>query len=510
MANTRQEVLAQMQSAAVAAVATVSGDKMRTRMMHFAVDDDFCVYLASMKGDPKTSQMTHHPGLSLLVYFSTPEFNDSQEIEFTGVASFVRNPEERKKALEITAVKSPVVKYLKDTGNTDVLDFIKVKPQLVKQRVFKEIVQGMPPTVIEFPGSEAAVSEWGLLKKRVANWYRELRPAFLTAALVPVLLGTAIAFSQQGGVQWGYFLLTLLAGLLIHGGANAINDYFDHKSGNDEANREFVRPFSGGSRLIQLGLLTPTEVLGIALFCFIVSSAIGIYLAFATGPLILALGLIGMLSGFFYTGRPFYWAKRGFGELLVGLNFGPLMALGAYYVQTQSFSWLPVVAAAPVGLLIAAVLFINEFPDYNADKAVGKSTWVVRLGPRNSILPFAATTLLANAAVIAGVVAGYLPAVSLLALLTLPASVIAIRYAAKSYGKSFDLAPANALTVIGHLAVGLAITWAFAWQGAGGQAAGVVAVLGAVFLGFVAYMYWHVEHQKKVFHGLKGVVERKA
>ena len=186
------------------------------------------------------------------------------------------------------------------------------------------------------------------------------------------------------------------------------------------------------------------------------------------------------------------------------------MALGAYYVQTQIFSWLPVAAAAPVGLLIAAVLFINEFPDYKADKAVGKSTWVVRLGRRNSVLPFAVTTLAANAAVIAGVVIGYLPAVSLLALLTLPASVIAIRSAAKSYGKSFDLAPANALTVIGHLAVGLAITWAFAWQGAGGQAAGVVAVMGIVFLGFVAYMYWHVEHQKKVFHGLKGVVERKA
>ncbi|MEK7848956.1 MAG: prenyltransferase, partial [Chloroflexota bacterium] len=218
------------------------------------------------------------------------------------------------------------------------------------------------------------------------------------------------------------------------------------------------------------------------------------------------LGVEGVLSAFFYTGRPFYWAKRGVGELLVGLNFGPLMALGAYYVQTGAFSWAPVVAAVPIGLLIAAVLFINEFPDYEADKAVGKRTWVVRLGLRRAVLPFAVVMAVANLTVIAGIALDYLPVAAVLALVALPASVMAIRYAAAHYSRSFDLAPANALTITGHLAVGLALTWAFAWQGVGREGLGVVVVLGVAFLALVAYLYWNVEHQKHIFHGLKGVV----
>ncbi|MDP6510552.1 MAG: 1,4-dihydroxy-2-naphthoate octaprenyltransferase [Dehalococcoidia bacterium] len=510
MSHSREEVLSLLRGAEVAAVATVSGDRMRTRMMHFAIDDDFHIYLATMKGDPKTLQMTNNPGLSLLLHLPASDFSESQEIELTGVAHFVRDPEERQKALEITATKSPVVKYLTETGNSDALDCIKVEPQLIKLRVFREIVQGLPPSVIEFPGSGEVVNEWGLLGRKVTNWYRVLRPSSLTASLVPVLLGVAVAFSQLGGtLNWGYFLLTLLAGVLLQGGTNTINDYFDHKNGNDEANREFVRPFSGGSRLIQLGLLTPVEVLGLSLFCFLASTGIGLYLAWAVGPVLLVLGAVGLLSAFFYTGRPFYWARRGVGELLVGLNFGPLMALGAYYVQTHSFSWLPVVAATPVGLLIAAVLFINEFPDYAADKAVGKNTLVVRLGLRRAVVPFAIMMVAAKLAVIGGIALGYLPLAALLALVTLPASVMAIRYAASHYSRSFDMAPANALTITGHLAVGLALTWVFAFQGAGREGLVMMAVLGAVFLGFIAYLYWNVEHQKRIFHGLKGVVEEK-
>ncbi|MDP6782562.1 MAG: pyridoxamine 5'-phosphate oxidase family protein, partial [Dehalococcoidia bacterium] len=229
MSHSREEVLSLLRGAEVAAVATVSGDRMRTRMMHFAIDDDFHIYLATMKGDPKTLQMTNNPGLSLLLHLPASDFSESQEIELTGVAHFVRDPEERQKALEITATKSPVVKYLTETGNSDALDCIKVEPQLIKLRVFREIVQGLPPSVIEFPGSGEVVNEWGLLGRKVTNWYRVLRPSSLTASLVPVLLGVAVAFSQLGGtLNWGYFLLTLLAGVLLQGGTNTINDYFDH------------------------------------------------------------------------------------------------------------------------------------------------------------------------------------------------------------------------------------------------------------------------------------------
>ncbi len=406
----------------------------------------------------------------------------------------------------MTAKRSPVVKYLTETGNSNMLDCIKVVPDTIKFRIFSEIVQGIPPTVIEFPQNRQVISDWHLIKMKLQNWAMALRVPFLTASLVPVLLGTAIAWFTSGTLYWGFFLLTLLAGLLIHIGNNVINDYSDHRGGNDEVNREFVRPFSGGSRVIQLGLLTPVEVLSGALLAFLLSALIGFYLAWARGPLILVLGAIGLISGMFYTGGPFNWAKRGIGELLVGLNFGILMTLGAYYVQTQSFSWLPVIAAIPLSLLIAAVLYINEFPDFTADKQVGKNTLVVRLGRERAVILYALIMAGVYLSIGLGVVTGVLPLTVLLGLLTLPLAVRAVQYASKHHSSTFDLVPANALTVTGHLATGLLLTLAFAWEALGAAGLVYVVILSVVFVGFIVFMYRYVERQKNIFLGLKQAV----
>lgn len=502
----KEEILSLMEGMPVAAVATSAGEGMRIRMMHYATDDNFNIYLATIKGDPKTVQMTHHPSISLLLHHAGGDINASKEVEITGKALFVRDEKERGLALEMTAKRSPVVKYLTETGNSGMLDCIKVVPDTIKFRVFSEIVQGMPPTVIEFPQNRQVISDWHLLKMKLQSWRMALRVPFLTASLIPVLLGTAIAWFTGGTFYWGFFLLTLLAGLLIHIGSNVINDYSDHRSGNDEVNREFVRPFSGGSRVIQLGLLTPVEVLSGALLAFLFSSLIGFYLAWARGPLILVLGAIGLISGLFYTGGPFNWAKRGIGELMVGLNFGILMTLGAYYVQTQSFSWLPVIAAIPVSLLIAAVLYINEFPDFTADKQVGKNTLVVRLGRARAVILYAVMMLAVYLSIGVGVVTGVLPLTALLGLLTLPLAVKAIQYASKHHSSSFDLLPANALTVTGHLATGLLLTLAFIWEALGASGLAYVVILGVVFIGFIIFMYRYVEKQKNIFLGLKQAV----
>ncbi|MBI2848091.1 MAG: 1,4-dihydroxy-2-naphthoate octaprenyltransferase [Chloroflexi bacterium] len=501
-----QELLAVMETVEVAAIATSAGDKLRVRMMHYAADDAFNVYLATMKGDPKTVQMTNHPSISLLITHPGANINESKEIEISGKALFVRDQAERERALQITAKRSPVVKYLVETGNANMLDCIKVVPDTVKFRVFAEIVQGKPPTVVEFPQNKRVVSDWQLIGTKVKNWVMAIRVPFLTASLVPVLLGTAIAWFSVGRLDWGFFLLTLIAGICIHIGTNVINDYADHRTGNDDVNREFVRPFSGGSRVIQLGLLTPVEVLVGAIFFFLISAAIGFYLAWARGPLILLLGAIGLLSGVFYTGGPLNWAKKGLGETIVGLNFGILMTLGAYYVQTQSFSWLPVIAAIPVSLLIFAVLYINEFPDYTADKQVGKNTLVVRLGRKRAISIYTVSMIGAYVAVGAGVAAGTLPLVSLIALVTLPLAIRALQYARRHYESSFDLVPANALTVTVHLATGLLLTLAFVWQAIGAAGLVYVILIGVLFLGFIVWMYRYIERQKNIFFGLKQAI----
>ncbi len=504
--HSQEEILSLMKQAEVAAIATAAGDKVRTRMMHFAAADDFTVYLATMKGDPKTVQITHQPSISILVHRPGDSITESREVEVTGKALLVRDSAERQHALEMTAQKSPVVKHLKEAGNTDILDTVKVVPETIKLRVFKEIVQGMPPTVIEFPQNRQVVSDWPRLMMKTRNWLIAVRGSFLTASLIPMLLGTAVAWSVTGSLHWGYFVLTLLAGLLVQAGTNIINDYFDHRSGNDEVNYEFVRPFSGGSRVIQLGLLSPLEVLTGSLALLALSSAIGIYLAWARGPFLLVLGAIGLVSGVFYSGNPFNWARRGVGEAVVALNFGVLMTLGAYYVQAQALSWLPVIASLPVAGLIGGVLYINEFPDYASDAAVGKRTLVVRLGRQHAVALYAAIMAGTYAALVAGVASGALPVVALLALGSLPLVARAYLYARRHHSQSFDLVPANAMTIICHLTVGLVLTLAFVWNRSGAQGVAYLVPLAAAFAGFVAYMYWYIERQKNIFLKLKKAV----
>lgn len=503
MAHNQEEILQFLKSADVATVATSAGEKIRSRMMHFAVDNDFNFYLATMKGDPKTQEITRNSSIALMVHSSAEDINASREVEINGSASFLRHPEERKRALELTAEKSPVVKHLVAAGNQELLDCLKVKPDVVKFRIFGEIVQGQPPTVLEFPQNRQVTSDWALLKRKLNSWFMELRSPFFTATLAPILTGTAVAWALAGTFHLGYFLLALLAGLLLHAGTNIMNDYADHRSRNDELNREFVRPFSGGSRTIQLGLLSPMEVLAQSLLYFTAASILGIYLAWTRGPLILLLGIIALLSGIFYTARPFNWVSRGIGEAVVGLNFGPLMTLGAYYVQTQTFSWTPLIAGIPIGFLIALVLYINEFPDYQADKAVGKRTWVVRLGRERAVGGYILATAAVYAAVLAGIITKVMPLSSLVALVLIPLSLRAIQFARKHHSSSFELAPANALTIIVHLGTGLLLTWAYLWAGFGAQKAGYLIAGGILVVAFLAFMYLGVEKQVKAASNLR-------
>ena len=127
------------------------------------------------------------------------------------------------------------------------------------------------------------VGERALLGKKAFAWFLAVRVPFLTASITPVLLGGAIAWSTRHEFSWGLLFLTILAGALMHLGVNVINDYFDHASSNDDINVEFIRPFSGGSRVIQMGLLTPLEMLVGAAVLFGLSSAIGLYLAAVDG-----------------------------------------------------------------------------------------------------------------------------------------------------------------------------------------------------------------------------------
>jgi len=305
-------------------------------------------------------------------------------------------------------------------------------------------------------------------ERRSPKWLlllRELRAPFFTASVVPVLLGASLAFYHTGSWHWPLFLWALAGTVLVHAGANVANDYFDHLSGNDEANVVFVRPFTGGSRMIQNKLLSPREVLALSLVCFAAGSAIGLYLAVRVGLFLLILGVIGILGGFFYTAPPVSLVSRGIGELVIAINFGVLPVVGAYFVQTRSFRWDVVLFSLPVAVLISAVLFINQFQDYEADKAVGKRNWVVRLGRRRASQVFFFLMGAWMLPIIAAVLTGAGPALCLIALLPAVTAWKAMSTAAHYYDDPRKLTPANAMTVVTHLTVGVLLALALVTTG---------------------------------------------
>lgn len=294
--------------------------------------------------------------------------------------------------------------------------------------------------------------------RRFILYLEELRAPFFTATIVPVIVGAVVAWHHSSEFHWGLFSLTLGGGILLHTGTNVINDYFDYRSGTDSMNVDYVRPFTGGSRLIQKGLLTPKEVLLESVFAYVGAAAIGCVLMIYRGYPILVLGTVGLLCGYFYTGTPLVLAARGLGELVIGLNFGVLMVLGSYYVQTGRFSLEAFLAAIPVALLIMLVVFINEFQDMKSDGQAGRRTLVVRLGKKKSSRVYLSIVLLCYLLILVLVSLRLISPFALITLLTVPVAARSAAVALVSYDTRERLVPANAGTILLHLSVGLLLS----------------------------------------------------
>ncbi len=220
---------------------------------------------------------------------------------------------------------------------------------------------------------------------KLITLFLALRPKFLLASAAPILVGSALGYATAGTFQLNLFILALLSIMALQAGANMTNDYFDHTSRNDWVNQN-PTPFSGGSRYIQRGILSPKAVLLAALVALAVGSAIGAVIVLLTQSIfILMLGLTGLLGGFFYTAPPVKLGYRYIGEFVIALLFGLLPVYGSYYLQTEMIDTVPLLAACLVGILIFLVILVNEFPDVAADAAVNKKTLVVRFGIPASI-----------------------------------------------------------------------------------------------------------------------------
>ncbi len=211
----------------------------------------------------------------------------------------------------------------------------------------------------------------------VQIWLLAARPKTLPAAAAPVVVGTAVAISEQV-FSPGPALAALLAALLIQVGTNLANDVFDYKKGADKTGR------LGPMRVTQAGLLTPGQVLGGMWLTFGLAALTGLYLVLVGGWPIVVIGLLAIASGIAYTGGPFPLGYNGLGDLFVFIFFGLVAVCGTYYVQAGTVSPAAYWAAGPMGLLATAILVVNNLRDIDTDRAAGKKTLAVRLGARGA------------------------------------------------------------------------------------------------------------------------------
>ncbi|OQX90868.1 MAG: 1,4-dihydroxy-2-naphthoate octaprenyltransferase [Candidatus Coatesbacteria bacterium 4484_99] len=293
------------------------------------------------------------------------------------------------------------------------------------------------------------------------RWIKAIRAPFFTASLVPVVVGTSLAYLHTGTVNLVYALLCLTGLISLHASVNLLNDYGDHITGNDWYNKN-ISPFNAGSRSIQNGELTPREVLIGGIITLILGSLAGLYLNYVShGNVILILGLIGVFSVLFYTLGPLRLGYRGVGELMVGVNFGILSVLGAYYLQANKITLPAILAGIPVALLITAVLYINEFPDHYADKMADKRTLIVILGPDKARVGFYIIIIGTYVSIFLPAILGEFTTLSLISLITIPLAIKITLHLRRYYDKFPDIIPANARTVQLHLITGLLLGLSF-------------------------------------------------
>ena len=288
-------------------------------------------------------------------------------------------------------------------------------------------------------------------------WFLELRAPFFTAAILPVLIAAAFVFWEKGDLNLDLVLITVAGMVSLHAGTNMINDYFDYWS-DDDARNQARTPFNGGSPFLIEGVLKPKSVLAAALMAFGVGGLIGLYLAWTITWWILPLGVIGGLLGLLYVEPRVNLAGRGVGEIAVGLGFGPLMTMGTYLVLTGEVSLNSFLVGLPIGFLITLVLYINQFPDMEADASVGKDHWVVRLGRRRARIGYPIILGSSYGFVAVAIVVGMIPVLSCLFFLTLPFAFKASKIVLGNPDDVRALIPAQAMTIQIHLLGGLLLT----------------------------------------------------
>ena len=291
----------------------------------------------------------------------------------------------------------------------------------------------------------------------VALWIQAVRVQFVPPSFIPVTLAAAIAWARWEVFDPVAFLLVFVGVTVHHFGLNMLDDVLDYLHAVDRAWGDEKNPYTGGSGVLTEGLLTVQDLKRGVAVCYGITIAVWIYLAFLKGWPVLLIGAVGILSSICYTVPPVKFAYRGFGELGLLVNFGPVLVMGSYYVQRQTFDVEPLVVSLVPGFLMWSMIVINEIPDYEEDLRSGKMNLVARFGRETGVVLYGAGLLCAFGILAGSVIVGVAPLPILLGLLALPTAVRSVRILREHYRDRLKVIPANIAIIKVYLITGVAL-----------------------------------------------------
>ncbi len=293
-----------------------------------------------------------------------------------------------------------------------------------------------------------------LIQRRLLGVWRVADPKITLASVAAMLLG-ACAAARDGSLSGLWLTLTVLATFCIEAAKNASGEVFDFDSGTDLAVQPEDRsPFSGGKRVLVDGLLTRRETFRIAAVFYALGAALGLAIVVLREPAVLWLGLVGVALAWSYHAPPLQLSYRGLGELAVAVTYGPLILCGTYLVQRQTLPWEVALLGVPLGIATGAFLWVNEFPDYCADRSAGKRTWVVRLGRARAAPVFAVLVACAWLGLLLLPLIGF-PWLVWLGLVGLPPAIVAARRLLRAPEDTREIVPAQGLTLVSFVLMAL-------------------------------------------------------
>jgi len=299
--------------------------------------------------------------------------------------------------------------------------------------------------------------------RKIKSWITLARPPFHTVGVLPFALGAVMAYRETGIFHWALWGWGTLAVVLIMLSTYLAGEYFDYE-GDRISRRVNPNRFAGGSGVLPAGLADRRGVLVGSIIALVLAGIVGlvIWLGYRTGPWTIPLGVIGMIGGFFYSVPPVRWAARGVGELWIAFCYGWLPVAVAYYLPVGRFDPLVHWVSIPIAATIFNVILLNEYPDYEADRATGKRNLLVRLGLERGAALFAAVHAVGWLGMFGSVMAG-VPARTLffygpVFLLSVGLVVAVLR---RVYRHPRRLEAACGLNIAVNLGTTLAYSWAF-------------------------------------------------